>query len=246
MELRGSLRGAVARLGAVLAAPFRELLAALDGLLAPPARSGATLAKTGAGLLAGWWLYVPVHELAHAFGCLAAGGEVTRLEIDAIYGAKLLEPLVPFVRSGSEYAGRLSGFDTHGSDLVYLATVLAPFLFTLFPGVWWLRRAATANRPFSFGAALPWAYAPFVALPGDAYEIGSLLAVQLPPFVGSRALVGDDLFRVAAGLDFAGRPALALGFALSCLLGVVWAWGWHRFAGAIATRFRAPGTVASR
>ena len=52
------------------------------------------------------------------------------------------ETLALFVVSGSEYAGRLSGFDTRGSDWIYLATDLGPFVLTIFPGVWWMRRAA--------------------------------------------------------------------------------------------------------
>jgi hypothetical protein len=73
-------------------------------------------------LLLSWWVYVPIHELAHAWGCLLAGGEVTRLEIDWIYGASLLARVFPYVTVGSEYAGRLSGFDNRGSDLTYLVT----------------------------------------------------------------------------------------------------------------------------
>ena len=135
------------------------------------------LAWLALGLAAGWWLYVPVHELLHALACLAAGGEVTRLEIDPLYGGGLLARWIPWVVAGGEYAGRLSGFDTGGSDLVYLATDLGPFVLTLFPGVWALRRAARAGRPLLFGAALPFALAPLLSLTGDAYEIHRLEAM---------------------------------------------------------------------
>ena len=81
--------------------------------------------------LGGWILYVPIHELLHAAGCLALGGRVDELEIQAMYGGALLERVFPFVRAGGEYAGRLTGFDTGGSDLVYLATVATPFLLSL-------------------------------------------------------------------------------------------------------------------
>lgn len=126
-------------------------------------------------------------------GCLAAGGEVSRLEIAPVYGGGWLSKLFPFVVPGGPYAGRLSGFDSHGSDWIYLATDLAPFALALFPGFWWLRRAAFAGRPVAFGAALPAAFAPLLSLSGDAYEIGSLATVHLPAWSGHRQLVGDDL-----------------------------------------------------
>lgn len=237
MELRRSLKDASSRLAALFAAPFRDTLAGLDELLAGGTRA---LLLVGLGLLAGWWIYVPLHELAHAFGCLAAGGTVSRLEIDALYGGSALAELVPFVVPVSDYAGRLSGFDTGGSDRVYLATVLAPYLLTLWPGVWWLRRAAAARRALLFGAALPWALAPFVALPGDAYEIGSLVAVRMPPAFGRRELIGDDVLRRAAELDFAGDPALLGGFALACLFAIIWAFIWYAAAGWVGGRLGAP------
>lgn len=222
---------AIDRLRTAVMTPLRDLLAGLDSALA----SGpVALLWIGVGLLVGWWVYVPVHELAHAFGCLAAGGSVTRLDIDPLYGAALLREVFPFVHLGSEYAGRLSGFDPRGSDLVYLATDLAPFLLTLFPGVWWLRRSGRARRPLLFGASLPWALAPFLSLTGDAYEIGSLASVHLPPARGARELVGDDLFRQAAELDLAADPVLAWGFAVAILLGLLWAFTWYWLGGMIA------------
>src|SRR5262249_2715862 len=76
------------------------------------------------GMLAGWWIYVPVHELLHAAGCRLTGGGVTRLEIGAVYGGALLSRVLPFVVAGGEDAGRLSGFDTHRSDRIYLPPAL--------------------------------------------------------------------------------------------------------------------------
>jgi hypothetical protein len=157
------------------------------------------------GMLLSWWVYVPVHELMHAWGCLVAGGTVTRLEIDELYGAAWLARVFPYVSPGSEYAGRLSGFDTHGSDLVYLATVFFPFVPTLFPGVLALRAAATARRPrgLYLGAAVPWALAPFVALTGDYYEMGSILVSRVAagwmPDAPSRWR-SDDLVRLGTQL----------------------------------------------
>lgn len=225
--------------------PARDLLAGLDLALGASAGAPRRLLLVAIGLLGGWWIYVPLHELAHAFGCMAAGGTVSRLEIDAMYGAALLSRVFPFVHVGSEYAGRLSGFDTGGSDLVYLATDLAPFLLTLFPGVWWLRRAARGGSPLLFGAAVPWAFAPFVSLTGDAFEIGTLAAVNLPPAFGERTLVGDDLVRKAGELDFAGRPDLVGGFAIAVMVGVLWCFAWYALAGWLARRTGQPALEAA-
>jgi hypothetical protein len=172
------------------------------------------------GLAVGWWVYVPVHELLHAAACLAAGGEVTRLEIAPQYGGGLLARVFPFVVSGGEYAGRLSGFDTGGSDLIYMVTDLGPFLLTLFPGVWLLRRAGAAGQPVLFGFALPFALAPFLSLTGDAYEIGSILVTQLPAW--GETLRGDDLVKKAQELAALPDPPWG-GFVLAALLGLAWA-----------------------
>lgn len=199
---------------------MRIFLDALHGLDRCLDRGIRGLALVFLGLAVGWWVYVPLHELLHAAACLAAGGEVTRLEIAPLYGGGLLARIFPFVVSGGEYAGRLSGFDTHGSDLIYLATDLGPFLLTLFPGVWLLRRAGAAGRPILFGLALPFALAPFISLTGDAYEIGSILVTQLPPW--GEVLRGDDLFKKAEELS-ALPDAPWGGFVLAALVGLAWA-----------------------
>lgn len=180
-----------------------------------------------AGLAAGWWLYVPLHELLHAAGCVLAGGRVYRLEIAAHYGGGLLAEVFPWVHAGGDYAGRLAGFDTGGSDWTYLATDLAPYVLVLFPGVWALRLAARRGAAFGFGLLLPFAFAPFLSLTGDAYEIGSLAAAQMPAWEGVTAralLVGDDLALRAAELGAAGASSsLWTGFAFAALVGVLWA-----------------------
>jgi hypothetical protein len=195
-----------------------------------------------AGLAAGWWLYVPLHELLHAAGCLLAGGEVTRLEIDPLYGGAVLARLVPFVVAGGEYAGRLSGFDTGGSDWVYLATDLAPFVLTLFPGVWLLRLAGRRGAAFLLAAAAPFAFAPFLSLTGDAYEIGSLVVTEMAPWRGAeyRGLVGDDVLRLAAALgrdeaEVAAGPLAWAGLALGAAFGVVWAFGVYALGSLVAS-----------
>ncbi len=206
-------------LGAFFAAPVRDLLEGLDRCLDAGVRG---LLLIAAGLITGWWLYVPIHELLHAFACLATGGTVTRLEIDPFYGGGVLARFIPFVEAGGEYAGRLVGFDTGGNDLVYLATDFGPYLLTLFPGVWALRRAGEHGHGFLFGFWLPFAFAPFISLPGDAYEIGSIVVTWLPPWEGLEALRSDDVFRLASELSKLADPPWG-GAALAFLVGAWWA-----------------------
>ena len=161
---------------------------------------------------------------------------MTRLEIDRLYFGGLLARLLPFVTPASDYAGRLSGFDTHGSDWIYLATDLGPFVLTLFPGVWLLRRASSARNAPLFGAALPFALAPFLSLTGDAYEIGALLATHLPPWTAAATrelLRGDDLIKKLEQLaDLPGAPWG--GAAVAALLGVLWAFSTYALGDAVA------------
>ncbi len=209
--------------------PFADLIRGLDQVLA--VRGGPGLVWTLAGLLAGFWIYVPLHELGHAFACLLAGGTVSELEISPLYGGSILARWIPWVTAGGDYAGRLSGFDTGGSDLVYLATDLGPFLLTL-PGVWLLRRAARGARAAGafhavlFGAALSFAMAPFLSLTGDGYEIGSILVTRLAPWSPAtiRTLLrGDDLVLRYAQLR-AHATAPWMGFYMASGLGLAWAY----------------------
>lgn len=217
--------------------PWNDLLWGIERLAD---RGLKGLALAGAGLVAGWWLYVPAHELLHAAACMASGGEVTRLEIGPEYGGRILASWFPWVVSGSEYAGRLSGFDTRGSDWRYLATDFGPFVLTLFPGVWALRQAARRGFALAWGASLPFAMAPFVSLTGDAYEIGSILATRLSLFAPGEAardlLRGDDLAKVAARLPLELWP----GFALAALLGLAWCFAWYGLAHRVAALLGAP------
>jgi hypothetical protein len=224
----------------VFALPLTDLLRGQMRVL----RRRRDLAWLLGGLLAGWWVYVPMHELLHAVGCLAAGGAVSRLEIDAIYGGALLARVFPWVVAGSEYAGRLSGFDTRGSDAIYLATDLLPFVLTL-PGVWALRRAARARRPALFGAAAPFALAPLLSLTGDAYEIGSILVTRLAPWRSAAALLrGDDVGLVFARVGAAASPPWG-GFALAAAAGVLWAWGTYGLGAGVARALGQPALASA-
>jgi len=221
--------------------PLNDLLRGLERSLEGRGREGSwrALVLVGAGLLAGWWIYVPLHELLHAAGCLLAGGSVSRLEIDVVYGGALLAKVFPFVVPGSEYAGRLSGFDTGQSDAVYLATDLAPFLLTLFPGVWALRRAGESGKAFLFGFWLPFALAPFLSVTGDAYEIGSIVVTQLPPWsgAGAEALRSDDVVRLVS--ELAKRDAAPWGgLVAGAVLGVMWAFATYAAGAGIARALR--------
>jgi hypothetical protein len=220
-----------------LIAPFVDTL---DGLEVVLKGRLSRMLLVLAGLMVGWWLYVPFHEFLHALGCLATGGEVWELEIAQIYGGQFYASLFDWVTPHSEYAGRLSGFDTHGNDLVYLATDLGPYLLTLFPGVWLWRRAVAWERPLLWGALLPVVLAPFISLTGDAFEIGSILVTHLPGWSSesARSLVrGDDLFLVASELP-AGEGFM-VPVVLAAAVGALWAWLWYGLSCWTADRIQA-------
>lgn len=178
-----------------------------------------------------WWIYVPIHELGHALGCIIGGGSVSRLEISPLYGGDILEKIFPFVYSGSDYAGQLTGFDTNGSDLTYLLTDFLPFLLTIFIGVPLLRSAAHSKplaASIKLGIALPIAFAPFISFSGDYYEMGSIVVSRaaglISPATDSMAWRSDDVFKLGKELFFSGKPYSAadvIGGACSFLLGVV-------------------------
>ena len=187
--------------------PGRDFFLGLEACL-----STGRLARLGLVFLSfifSWWLYVPVHELLHALGCIVSGGTVSRLELSPVYGALFLRRIFPFVSSGSEYAGRLSGFETGGSDAVFLVTDFLPYLLTIFLGVPLLRSirrgyASPLRKCIAFGAAVPIAYAPFMSVAGDYYEMGSIIvsrsAAAVMPAVRPERWRSDDLFRLADSL----------------------------------------------
>jgi hypothetical protein len=224
-------------------APADDLKAAFSRAL--PERPWTGIFAIFAGFAVSGWLYVPMHELLHAFGCLATGGTVDRLEIDGLYGAALLQKVFPFVAVGSEYAGQLTGFDTHGNDLTYLATVFAPFLLTILLGVWLIRAVARFRNSgilpsLLLGVATPHAFAPFVNLIGDYYEMGSIVASRVvalfDPGLSLETWRSDDLIRTASELLASGpvRPGDATVLVLGALLGLVLAFGTYWFGGAFS------------
>ena len=234
------------RLRRLIEQPVTDTARGLDRCLDGGAKGLAWIAL---GLAVGWWIYVPCHELLHAAGCVLAGGEVTRLEISGIHGGGLLQRLAPFVAVGEGHAGRLSGFDTRGSDLTYLATDLAPFVLTLIPGVFALRAAGAGARPFLFGLALPIGLAPFLSATGDAYEIGAILVTRLGPWSAGgmpMLLRGDDLFERAARVSVDGGLRAWSGLGLALGLGFAWAMATYLVGGAIATRLGAPPVESRR
>lgn len=180
-----------------------------------------------------WWVYVPVHELFHAFGCIIGGGEVSRLELSEMYGAEGLKKIFPFISPGSEYAGRLSGFDTHGNDLTYLLTVFFPYLLTICIGIPMIRTVSVRGSSSSFyncvlfGSSLSVAYAPFISITGDYYEMGSIVITRVAILGYSDFDIerwrSDDLVKLMDELLISAdtiKTADMAGILLSCILGI--------------------------
>lgn len=204
-----------------LRGPFDDTMVAMEWIVVG-ARPVAGVAMLAVSMTVAWYVYVPIHELLHAAGCLVAGGDVTVLEIQVQYGGALLAEIFPFVKPGGEYAGRLSGFDTHGSDLTYLATDALPFALSALFGVPALRAATRARRPFLFGPGVVLGLAPFYNLPGDYYEMGSILTTRAAGWLGGSfdGLRSDDLFLLLGKL-FSQPESLGVTGANAATLAVV-------------------------
>ena len=213
----------------ILATPFEDFFSGLESALLK--FSFPALIVLIICLVVSWWVYVPIHELGHAFGCMLGGGTVTELQISPMYGADFLKEFFPFITVGSEYAGQLTGFDTNGSDLIYLLTDFFPFLLTIFIGVPLLRSAA-GSKPLwaaaKLGFGLPIAFAPFISFSGDYYEMGSIIVSRIAGTISSTLDAirwrSDDVFKLAGDLFFSGTSYSAidvLGVALSFLLGII-------------------------
>ncbi len=160
-------------------------------------------------LIATWFIYVPIHELLHVAGCLVTGGSVTTLQIKPIYFGHWLAQVFDFVEAGGGYAGRLSDFDWRGSDLIYLATDIGPFLLTIILGVPLLRLCTRRRRPLMFGSAVVVGLAPFYNIPGDYFEMGSIMVTRLTTWltgateIAYAGIRSDDIFTLIGKLLFA-------------------------------------------
>ena len=192
-------------MGRLIRQPFIDVMAALEHLVTVR-RPQLAMFMCIASLAVTWVVYVPIHELLHALGCLATGGSVTELQIAPMYGGGWLADWIPFVVSGGEYAGRLSGFDTHGYDWIYLATDFAPYLLTIVLGVPLMRLCARRWRPMLLGSGIVIGMAPFYNIIGDYYEMGSITTTALLglaqgadtiPFVKLRS---DDIFKLVGSV----------------------------------------------
>lgn len=213
----------------ILIRPFEDFISGLERSLKHI--SVINIALIIVSFVVSWWIYVPIHELLHAAGCLIGGGTVTELEISPLYGGALLERIIPFVSSGSEYAGQLTGFDTRGNDLIYLLTVFFPYILTVFIGVPLLKSAAKSTSVIAglkLGIALPIAFAPFISFSGDYFEMGSIIVTRIASVIRPSSdfsrLISDDLFKLADDTFFSGGSYTAgdvITVALSFVLGIV-------------------------
>jgi hypothetical protein len=191
--------------------PLDDVSRCMEQLIDAP-RPVTAMALAFASMALTWFIYVPIHELLHVAGCLATGGSVSELEIQPEYGGHLLARVFDFVVVGGEYSGRLSGFDTHGSDFTYFATDIGPYLLSIFIGVPLLQLCTRARRPLLFGPAIVIGLAPFYNFIGDYYEMASTLVTRLvtlfrgggnPPAFES--LRSDDVLSLIS--RFADSPA---------------------------------------
>lgn len=218
-------------------------------------------------LVVTWFVYVPIHELLHVAGCVLTGGTVSRLEIAPQYGGALLARWIPFVVSGGDYAGRLSGFDHRGSDLIYLATVFGPYLLSVFIGIPLLRACARRRRPMLFGMAIVVGLAPFYNLVNDYFEMGSIITTRAATLVRGgdsiafEGLRSDDMFKLIGNLsmqpaELGLHDAAAIGIAVglvvvSLVVGMVLALFTYALGDLVArvllpSRTRPGGAVLSR
>ncbi len=225
-------------IGRFFLTPVLDLAAGLDRQLVGNDRRGRAAVVILLSAVVTWFVYVPIHELLHAWGCMATGGTVTELRIDGKYGGAFLAEVFPYVRSGSEYAGRLTGWDTGGSDFVYLATDFAPFVLSVLIGVPLLKLAGRRRGAVVFGVGLVVGLAPLTNLPGDFYEMGSVVVTRVGMLSGGLdeptavAMRSDDVFRLLGELAegegaLGGVGVVTVGtvMVLSAVLAVVFAWG---------------------
>jgi hypothetical protein len=173
--------------------PWRRLLDHLERATAGP-RAGLRLALIAVLAVGTWWIYVPLHELAHAGACLSCGGEVRRMTLAPSYGGSIAARHFDWIDDETPYAGQLADFTTGGSDLCYLWLVLAPFAVTPLARPL-LRRAARRREAAAFAVGMVLALMPLVSIPGDFYEAGSIVVTRAAAdaLPDAEALRSDDL-----------------------------------------------------
>jgi hypothetical protein len=219
------------RIRGVFFLPFHDYITSFNASL--PDLKASRVLTILASCIISWWIYVPVHELFHALGCSLGGGKASQLDLSPVYVAHFLKKFFPFISAGSDYAGRLTGFDTLNSDATYFLTVFFPYFLTIFIGVPMLRSAASGASSrmaccIRFGASLPLAYAPFISVTGDFYEIGSIVVTRIVSFLCPsfhvEAWRSDDVLKLSHQLFFsegAFRVSDAAGVLLSLVFGLL-------------------------
>lgn len=175
------------------------------------------LILTLAGLIVFWHLYTPVHELLHVAACLLGGGTVNELALKPQYGGTLLARVFPFVVPHSDYAGQLTGFSTP-NRWVYALVDFFPYLLSLW-GVTLIEFCRRGRRALLFGLALILTFIPLLSVPGDYYEMASLVTTQmaeaLNPKLAEGALISDDAFKSIGILRDADSLSLSTAFAIA-------------------------------
>lgn len=232
--------------------PYDDVMNGMARIVSGSTPSGAMLPMV-VTMLVTWFLYVPVHELLHVYGCKWAGGTVSELNIQWYYFGNQLADVFDFVVVGGDYAGRLSGFDTHGNDWIYLATDFGPFTLTVLFGVSMLRLCARYRHPWLFGPSIVLGMAPFYNIQGDYYEMASIMITRALTFLSGggnpprfEGLRSDDIFTLfpdivlhpsAIGLEESFRSVVFSLFTASAgvVLAVLLAFATYWLGGIIAT-----------
>ncbi len=201
-----------------------------------------------AGLLLFWHLYTPIHELLHVAACVLGGGSVTELALKPQYGGTILARVFPFIVPHSDYAGQLTGFTTP-NRWVYALVDLFPYI--LLPwGVTLVEICRRGRRAFLFGLAVILTYIPLLSVPGDYYELASLVTTQigeaLNPNLAEGALISDDVFKSIGALREAGHltASTAMVIALGFLAAIYLALMTMALQAAIARRIFGPEALA--
>ena len=175
-----------------------------------------------------FWVYVPIHELMHAFATILVGGEVKELAIDATYGGVFFAKIFPFVVSESDYAGQLTDFTTR-NKFAYFIVDMFPYLLSL-PGVLLIRLAAKYKRLWLFSIGFLLMLVPMTQIFGDFYEVASLgmgeIMSLLNPSLNPDLIVSDDMFKLISSTNENSNKNfliyISIGF--SFILGLILAW----------------------